>query len=265
MLGRKLKERKEYVKQKETERDTGDKKEELKAILKANTRIPHHLRGDAKQLLDEIIYETVEEEVVHPFPRVAVTTSHMPSSQLKSFAKHISLVFNGIHVMRGKMSESELSEYSRRQEITHLLIFREHKGNPSSMVLCKYPHGPTYHFSIFNVKYQRRQKALGEKAYLVLDGMDSDIGKKLTESLALCFPKTEEASRVVSFINRNGTVAFRHFYLENRKLIKECEFDMKLFKVVNSTIDTNGDVDFALKAFMNSTNNDILKRKEVTD
>ncbi|KAM0680001.1 snoRNA-binding rRNA-processing protein imp4 [Glugoides intestinalis] len=236
MLGRKLKERKEYVKQKETERDTGDKKEELKAILKANTRIPHYLRGDAKQLLDEIIYETVEEEVVHPFPRVAVTTSHMPSSQLKSFAK-----------------------------LTHLLIFREHKGNPSSMVLCKYPHGPTYHFSIFNVKYQRRQKALGEKAYLVLDGMDSDIGKKLTESLALCFPKTEEASRVVSFINRNGTVAFRHFYLENRKLIKECEFDMKLFKVVNSTIDTNGDVDFALKAFMNSTNNDILKRKEVTD
>ncbi|KAM0680255.1 snoRNA-binding rRNA-processing protein imp4 [Glugoides intestinalis] len=236
MLGRKLKERKEYVKQKETERDTGDKKEDLKDILKANTRIPHHLRGDAKQLLDEIIYETVEEEVVHPFPRVAVTTSHMPSSQLKSFAK-----------------------------LTHLLIFREHKGNPSSMVLCKYPHGPTYHFSIFNVKYQRRQKALGEKAYLVLDGMDSDIGKKLTESLALCFPKTEEASRVVSFINRNGTVAFRHFYLENRKLIKECEFDMKLFKVVNSTIDTNGDVDFALKAFMNSTNNDILKRKEVTD
>lgn len=262
MLGRKLKERQDYIKQKESEREIKAKQEELKEALKNNEKIPHHLRGEAKELLDGIIYGIEEEEIVHPPPRIAVTTSRNPSSHLKSFSKHMALMFNGIHVMRGKMSENELSEYCKRQEMTHLIVLRETKGNLSSMILCKYPHGPTYHFSVFNVKYQRRQKPIGEKAYLVLDGMESDIGKRLKENLSLCFPKTDDAGRLLALINKNGTIAFRHYLIEKRKLEKECEFDMNLFKVVNSTIETNGDVDFALKSFMNNAKTDILAKKE---
>lgn len=262
MLSKKLRERQDYLKQKDSEMSTSKKQEELQKALKTNSKIPHHLRGEAKDLLDEMIYGIKEEEVVYLPPKIAVTTSHNPSSFLKSFTKHISLLFNGFHLMRGRMSEEELSEYCKTHEITHLIILRETKGNPSSMTFCKYPNGPTYHFSIFNTKYQRRQKPIGEKAYLILDGMDSEIGKKLKLNLSLCFPKVDEASRVVSFINRNGTVAFRHYLIENKKLVKECEFDMKLFKVINSTFDTHGEVDFTLKSFMNSANNDVLKQTE---
>lgn len=262
MLRKKLREREAYLRSKEVQRDTDDKKRRLQESLQTNTRIPHDLREDAKGLLDEMIYGTEIPEAIHPPPKVAVTTSHSPSSSLKSFSKHISLVLNGLHLMRGGLTETELSDYCQSQGVTHLIIFKESKGNPSSMVLCKYGHGPTYHFSLFNVKFQRRAKSMGEKAYLVVDGMDSEVGQRLKSCLSLCFPKVPEASRLVAFINRNGTVAFRHFLIESRKLVKECEFDMRLFKVVNSTFDTNGDVDFALKAFMNSANNDVLAEKK---
>lgn len=262
MLSKKLQERREYLRQKDKEQSKEKKQEALQNALKNSTKIPHHLRGEAKELLDEIIYGTREEEVVYSPPKIAVTTSHAPSSFLKSFSKHISLIFNGFHLMRGRMSESELSEYCATQKVTHLIVLRETKGNPSSLLLCKYPNGPTYQFSIFNVKYQRRQKPIGEKAYLVLDGMSSEVGKKLQLDLSLCFPKVSKASRVVAFINRRGTIAFRHFLVENRKLSKECEFDMKLFRVMNSTFEMNGDVDFALKPFMNSTNDDILTERD---
>lgn len=237
------------------------KREMLEHTLKTNSKIPHELRGEAKEILEDIIYGTGEEEVVHRPPNIAVTTSHNPSAFLKSFSKHMSLVFNGFHLMRGRMPAKELSEYCKTQEVTHLIIIHETKGNPSSMQLCKYPNGPTYHFSMFNVKYERRLKSIGEKAFLVLDGMTSEIGKRLKVDLSLCFPKTSEASRLVAFVNRGGTVAFRHYLIEKRKLEKECEFDMKLFKVVNSTFDMDGSVDFTLKSFMNRTNDDILTQK----
>lgn len=260
MLSRKLKERTEYIKQKEE--SSSIKKEQLMEALNTNSKIPHHLRSEAKGLLDEVIYGVQEEEVYHPFPKIAVTTSHSPSSVLNSFSKHFSLMFNGFHLMRGRMTEKELAEYCKTNGITHLFILRETKGNLSSIVFCKFPNGPTYHFSTFNVKYQRRLKPMGEKAYLVIDGMDSELGKALKFNTSLCFPKIDEASRLISLINREGIIAFRHFLIEQRKLIKECELDMKLFKIANSTFDTNGNVDFTLKSFMNSANNDILKERD---
>lgn len=262
MLRKKIRERNEYLRSREVQGDAGNRKRQLQEALETNTKIPHNLRADAKDLLDEMIYGTETAEIVQPPPKIAVTTSHSPSSSLKSFAKHVSLVFNGFHLMRGGMSEAELSDYCQSQGVTHLIMLRENKGNPSSMILCKYPHGPTYHFSLFNVKHQRRLKSMGEKAYLVVDGMDSELGRRLKTSISLCFPKVNEASRLVAFVNRNGTIAFRHFLIESRKLVKECEFDMKLFKVVNSTFDMNGDVDFTLKSFMNSANNDVLAEKK---
>lgn len=251
MISRRHREQEEYLRKQEDA-------QKLKEALKTNTHIPHSIRGNAKELLDEMIYGMEEEEIVHPLPRIAVTTSHKPSSQLKSFAKHMSLIFNGSHVMRGGMSATELSEYSREQEITHMIILGETRGTPSSLQLCKFPTGPTYHFTLFNVRYQRRQKPVGEKAFLVIDGMQSKTGQDLREALALCFPKTEAASRVVAVINRKGTVAFRHYLVEDRKLAKETEFDMRLFKVVNSTLEVDGEVEFAVKSHMNSTNNDVL-------
>jgi len=259
MLKRKLQERNEYLSSKEVKADKENvKKRQLEDALKTNSKIPHHLRAEAKDLLNDMIYDIEETETVYRPPKVAVTTSHSPSSSLKSFAKHLALIFDGFHLMRGGMSEQDLSEYCQTHEITHLIIFRESKGSPSSIVFSKFPHGPTHYFSLFNVKYQRRIKPMGEKAYLVVDGMNTDLGKALKLNLSLCFPKVPEASRLVAFVNRNGTLAFRHFLIEQRKLVKECEFDMKLYKVVNSTFDMDGNIDYTLKSFMNSTKNDVL-------
>lgn len=263
MLKRKLQQRNDYLKSKEEDVEKSSyKKKQLSEALKTNSKIPHHLRTEAKEILDEMIYDVEDSNPVFLPPKIAITTSHSPSSALKSFAKHIALIFNGFHLMRGGMSESALSEYCKTQEVTHLIIFRENKGTPTSMVISKFPNGPTHYFSLFNVKFQRRVKPMGEKAYLVIDGMTSEIGKALKQSIALCFPKLTDASRLVGFINRNGTIAFRHFLIENRKLVKECEFDMKLYKVVNSTFEMDGNVDYTLKSFINSASSDILIEKK---
>jgi len=263
MLSKKLQEQRKYLKDK-TKNQEG-KREALLHSLKTNSKIPHDVRGEAKEILEDIIYGTGEDEIIHPPPKIAVTTSHNPSSFLKSFSKHMSLVFNGSHLMRGRMPAKELSEYCKTQEVTHLIIIHETKGNPSSMQLCRYPNGPTYHFSMFNVKYERRLKSMGEKAFLVLDGLTSEIGRRLKTDLSLCFPKTSEANRLVALVNRGGTIAFRHYAIERRRLEKECEFDMKLFKVVNSTFDVDGRVDFTLKSFMNRTNDDILSERQQSE
>lgn len=262
MLKSRLKQRESYLKQKEREAIENDKKRQLSEALQKNEKIPHHLRSEAKNLLNDIIYEVKDEGPSYLPPKIAVTTTHDPSSSLKSFAKHMSLIFNGQNLMRGNMSKEKLNEMCVREGLTHLLIFSGSKGNPTSLTLCKYPCGPTYEFSIFNVKYQRRQKTIGEKAYLVLDGMDSIIGERLKLNLSLCFPKVNDASRLAAFINRNGTIAFRHFLIDNRRLVKECEFDMKLYKVYNSTFDVDGEIDYVLKAYTNTRIDDVLKKEE---
>lgn len=259
---KRAKERAAYLRNKERESAENTKKKELEHALKNNTAIPHHLRTEAKGLLDEMIYSTEDTEPVYLPPRIAVTTSHDPSSMLKSFSKHMSLVFNGHNLMRGRMTNTQLSEYCTEQGVTHLIILNETKGNPSTLILCRYPHGPTYKFSLFNLKYQRRMKTLGEKVHLVVDGMGSAIGADLKLSLSLCFPQVKDGNRLVAFVNRGGTIAFRHFLIEERKLVKECEFDMKLFKIVNSTFDMNGDVGYVLNAFTNTRKDDVLNEEE---
>jgi U3 small nucleolar ribonucleoprotein protein IMP4 len=260
MINRKLKERKEYLKSKELQEIENSKRKELEKSLKNNIPIPHHLRSEAKDILNEIIYE-VKDNIDFLPPKIAVSTSHHPSSLLKSFSKHISLIFNGFNLMRGKLTNVQLNEYCLSQNVTHLIILNENKGNPSSLILCKYPFGPTYKFSLYNLKYQRRQKNFGEKVFLICDGLDSEIGEKLKLNMSLCFPKIKEGNRVVSFVNRNGTISFKHFLIEDRKLEKECEFDLKLFKVMNSTFEMEGEDDYTLQAFTNSRKDDILKQE----
>lgn len=258
-MNRRAKERTAYLRGKEE--DEKLRKKELVQTLQENKAIPHHLRTDAKKLLDEMIYDVGDDEPVFLPPRIAVTTSHDPSSMLKSFGKHLSLVFNGLHLMRGRMTNEQLSEHCRSQGVTHLMILNENKGSPSALILCKYPHGPTYRFSLFNIKYERRTKTFGEKTHLVVDGMDTQIGLGLKQNLSLCFPQVRDGSRLVAFVNRHGTIAFRHYFIEERRLVKECEFDMKLFKITNGTFDMDGDVDFVLNAFTNTRKDDILKEE----
>lgn len=259
MASRSFKAQTSYLRRKEEEERT-EKKARLAETLRENKKIPHELRTDASKLLDEMIYDPTAAEQVFLPPRIAVTTSHDPSSMLKSFAKHLSLVFNGLHLMRGRMTNAQLSEHCITQGVTHLIILNETKGNPSTLILCKYPTGPTYRFSLFNLKLQRRVKALGEKVHLVIDGMDTQIGLDLKQNLSLCFPSVKEGNRLVAFVNRNGIIAFRHYLIDKRKLEKECEFDLRLFKITNSTIDMDGDVDYVLNAFTNTRNDDVLKK-----
>ncbi|KAL6121149.1 hypothetical protein NUSPORA_01978 [Nucleospora cyclopteri] len=253
----KIKEKQQYL----------ENKQKLKDCLENNKKIPHTIRDSAKTLLDDIIYNT-EEEAVYPFPKVMVTTSHDCSTSLREFAKHMSVIFNGRFIPRAKMTEKEVSNFCSKNSITHLFIVSETKGNPTSIILCKYPHGKSYFFTIKNVKFNRRKNSMKERLYLILDGLESVLGQTLKKDLKLMVPMPENSSkkriknkhedRVIAFINKGGILAFRHCINSNRKLKIDLSFNMKLYKIKSGTFDMDGDVEYQFNGYTNCVNHDVL-------
>ncbi|ORD94549.1 IMP4 [Enterospora canceri] len=252
-----LSRRKEYLK----------KKEELKECLDENRRIPHKLRGEAREILDEIIYNNEEEEILK-YPKTFVTTSHSPSTSLKEFSKHLALIFNGRFVPRSRMNEEELSEFCNQNGVTHLIIMNEAKGSPSTICLSKYPYGKTHWFTVQNMKFTRRKQALKEKAGLVLDGFGSSLGENLKKTLRLMVPayknmkKFKDGDRVIGFVNRGGVIGFRHSTVERRRLVTDLAFDMNLYKVSAGTFEMEGGVEYQMSGFKNIVKYDVLAKDE---
>jgi U3 small nucleolar ribonucleoprotein protein IMP4 len=256
-MNRRRRERKEYLLRKELEQkeaEMAEKKNRIEESLDTNKKIPHGLRGQAGALLDEIIYEGKLEEISRP-PKALVTTSREPSSQLLAFVKHISVVINAEHFARGKMSEEELSDTAHRHGYTHVILVHENKGRPSSMVISCYPYGPTLKFTIIDHFMTRRIAPFSPKVYFICDNLGSEVGLKIKERLSLLFPKVNDARRIVSLVNRNDIIAFRHFLIERGEALtlnKDFGMDLRLFEIRKGTFELDGELEWVYRPFINS-------------
>lgn len=252
-MGRK--EFREYLKRKESEEKELERK---KAIIKDsylnNKLVPFHLRSEARELMDEIIYETGQQRVSKPL-NVYVTTSRDPSSRLKQFAKHLSLILNASSVTRGSMTIKELAE----QNFDVLVMVGESHGQANSLILTYFPYGPTFYFSLHNVRLLSRTKPFSTKALLILENFGTDIGLKLKQNLSYMFPSVEKGKRVVVFHNKDDIIRFRHYFLEHNPEEDTIRFDMKLYKVMKGSLEFEGDPEWELRAFINTANkNNVL-------
>ncbi|CAD26101.1 IMP4-LIKE U3 SMALL NUCLEOLAR RIBONUCLEOPROTEIN (snoRNP) [Encephalitozoon cuniculi GB-M1] len=256
-MNRRKRERREYLLQKEREmldKEAEEKKRRLGEALESNTKIPHEIRKDAPMLLDEIIYEgRIEEE--HRLPKVMVTTSRSPSSQLLHFAKHLSLVLNGENFIRGQLREEEVSDVAHKYGYTCVIIVHENRGRPASLAVSYFPFGPTMRFTIIDHFLTRRAFPLAPKAYFVCDNMEGTVGIKIKEKMALLFPQCSRAKRIVSLVNRNDTIAFRHYLIENgdrTTLSKSLGMDLRAYEIRKGTFEMDGEFEWAYKPYMNS-------------
>lgn len=60
-----------------------------------------------------------------------ITTSRDPSSRLQQFSKEMRLVFpNSQRINRGNHVMKEIVDACRSNEVTDLVIFHEHRGQP---------------------------------------------------------------------------------------------------------------------------------------
>jgi U3 small nucleolar ribonucleoprotein protein IMP4 len=163
-LRRQTRERRQYVYAKSLEaqeRQTYERKQQIKDALASGKALRTELRKDAQSLAKDLAFDEAQASkvqqasyfrlvlniVVDPAshidneysqaglrdPKIIVTTSRDPSSKLLQFAKEMRLVFPNSHrINRGNYVVRELAEACRANDVTDLIVLHEHRGVPGA-------------------------------------------------------------------------------------------------------------------------------------
>ncbi|KAK6185351.1 hypothetical protein SNE40_007604 [Patella caerulea] len=290
MLRRQARLRREYVYRKTQEnklRTIQENKQTIKKSLDENRRIPSQLaekaidiqktigwddeggEGATTNVDDEYKWAGVED------PKIIVTTARDPSSKLKEFAKEVKLLFpNSQRINRGHYDIKQLVEACRANSVTDLVIISEHRGTPVGLIVCHLPYGPTAYFSLFNVIMRHDIPEVGTMSeafpHLIFQNFSSKLGNRVQNILKYLFPvPKEDSKRIVTFINDDDFISFRHHVYEKGegKEIKLKEvgprMEMKIYQILQGTIENTAtaDVEWVHRPYMNTAK----KRKFLSD
>jgi U3 small nucleolar ribonucleoprotein protein IMP4 len=194
-------------------------------------------------------------------------------------------------VNRGKYEVGAIVEACRSNDVTDMIVLHEHRGVPDGLVVSHLPFGPTAFFTLANVVtrhdilmsqsgFPQKQgdgeggsshdddwmsvpKTISEAfPHIVLDGFTSRLGRRVSDVLRFLFPVPRpDSRRVVTFANRNDTIAFRQHTFTQKSKNSEPElteigprFDMRLYKLVQGTLEQtdSADLEFVLRPYMNT-------------
>lgn len=278
MLRRQARVRREFLFKKNVEQKeaaTFERKRKVKEAIDSGQKIPAELRTDADRLRHEASLDDAEHQAGSSIdseyanagvndPKVLVTTSHDPSSKLTQFLKEVKLLIPNSHRMnRGGNTVQQIVETCRSDNFTDLVILQEHRGIPDGIVVSHMPYGPTAYFGLHNVvmRHDIPQCAPVSEAYphLVLDNLTTKIGSRVGEILKHLFPVPKpETRRVVSFINRDDFISFRHHvYTKDKAAVHIMEagprFELRLYQIKLGTIEqTDVDDEYVLRPYQNS-------------
>jgi len=126
------------------------------------------------------------------------------------------LVFpNSQKINRGNYVIKDIADACRANNVTDLIIFHEHRGEPDGMVVSHFPYGPTAYFSLHNVGLRHdiddRGTVSEQYPHLIFDKFNSKLGDRIKSILKFLFPvPKEDSKRVMTFANTNDFVSFRH-------------------------------------------------------
>lgn len=86
---------------------------------------------------------------------------------------------------------------------------------PDALIVSHLPYGPTAYFTLSNcvLRHDIAECKPASQAYphLIIDGLNSKIGKRIGRILQSLFPiPRAESKRVLTFANRNDFIFFRH-------------------------------------------------------
>lgn len=188
-------------------------------------------------------------------PKVFVTTSRQASARLKQFARELqqyALCASGStdalesisaaqRLNRGNHLLRELVAAARANDATDLVILHESRGDPTGMVVCHLPYGPTAFFGLFNVvlRHDVELEAAGRttgvplqtRPHIVCDGFTTPLGERVSTILRALFPPfhpptapvpppgtPDDGKRVVTLANRDDYISFRnHAYVVRQR------------------------------------------------
>ncbi|KAG6918917.1 hypothetical protein DXG01_010572 [Tephrocybe rancida] len=265
-LRRQIRERRQYVyakSQEAQERQTFERKQQLKDALASGKSLPTELKKDAKNLGKDLAFDDAQEEPTTHIdneysragiqdPKIVITTSRDPSSKLLQFTKEMRLVFPNSHrINRGNYVVKELAEACRANDVTDLIVLHEHRGVPDAMIVSHFPHGPTVYFTLNNVSLRHdigtyKNSTVSEQyPHIIFENFTSPLGQRVRDVLKYLFPvPKEDSKRVMTFANEDDFISFRHHvFVKIPRQVQLAEvgprFEMKPYEIRQGTIEQN--------------------------
>lgn len=172
------------------------------------------------------------------------------------------LVFpNSQRINRGGYVIKDIVDACRSNEVSDLIIFHEHRGQPDGMIISHLPYGPTAYFTLHNVvlRHDIENKGTVSEAYpqLIFHNFSTKLGQRVQSILKYLFPvPKDDSKRVMTFANMDDYISFRHhvYYPTSHKSVEIAEvgprFEARLYQITLGTVDIKGaDVEWALRPY----------------
>lgn len=164
------------------------------------------------------------------------------------------------------------------------MIVNEHRGEPTSLIVCHLPYGPTAYFSITNTVMRHDIENVGtmSEAYphLIFSNLTSKLGERVTNILKHLFPVPRvDSKRILTFANQgywvyilflytSDFISFRHhtYTKEDHKTIGLQEigprFELRPYQIRLGTVDQDeAENEWILHQYTNSSK----RRKLLSD
>jgi U3 small nucleolar ribonucleoprotein protein IMP4 len=157
-------------------------------------------------------------------PKVFITTSRFPSPPLIKFVKNLCFIFpNSKKLNRGGKFLPSLVSFCLFCKATDILLVYENRGKPITLVLVHLPFGPSIFFGLSNISSEIEKKNQIENflsPHVILDNLDSDLGRRFAKIFTSLFPPPHPKSkRVISLSGRGKTIIFNHHWFEGGGVI----------------------------------------------
>ncbi|EAK87831.1 IMP4 U3 small nucleolar ribonucleoprotein [Cryptosporidium parvum Iowa II] len=282
MLRRNARQRKEYISRKGLERvekNIFERSVRFKEALDEGRQIPTEYKNVSDKIVANIdLFDTsidpksiVDDEYSLSGlyePKILITTSRSPSSRLLQFVKELNLVIpNSFRINRGGYVLNDFGDLCRSNGATDLVVVHEHRGEPDGLIISHFPYGPTAYFAISDVVLRHdlpiKPSTMSQSIpHLIFQNFNSTLGLRVSNILKHLFPKLKNASqRVISFVNINDNIIFRHFSWDKDITDKSEEiqlneigprFILKLYKIELGTLEMkNLSIEWVHRPFFN--------------
>lgn len=103
----------------------------------------------------------------------------------------------------------------RKADFSDLIVLNETRGMPDALIVSHLPFGPTAYFTLSNcvLRHDIPECTPASQAHphLIIDGLNSGVGKRIARILQALYPiPRPESKRVITLANRADFISFRH-------------------------------------------------------
>ena len=200
------------------------------------------------------------------YPKIIITTSRNPSSNLLKFTKEIKKIFpSAVRLNRGNKFLKSLIEFCLTQQVTDMLLVYETRGIPSSLIISHLPSGPTIFFRLSNIvinKSNKKEHIPINFPILIIQNFTSPLGKRLISVLKNLFNRPPSSSKNIVMLKGSGNIITCNYYwFEKRSnfnsniLVHEISpsFDLFPFKITLGTLfEIKQEIEWSINSFINT-------------